>query len=274
MSILPTIVDVSHHQGAINWNTAKNNILFAILRVQDGTVLDRQLSRNISECERLGIPYYCYGFYRGGGATEANRMVSRAKAAGAKNVLGYVCDVEASGYNKNNIKAFFKALPSGLKNGLYVSHNLYSQYGTGYGEDWVWIPRYGSNNGKPSTKPNYACDLWQFTSTGRVPGISGNVDCNACMNKGLDYFEGDNMQPIDVWNYKNKDMNGTKDAYQLLTDVHRASQSTQTTVAAMQAAIKALSESVGADPDTIAKTVSDAVAAKLETIDLNVTVGD
>lgn len=48
----------------------------------------------------------------------------------------------------------------------------------------------------------------------------------------------------------------------------------QVTVDAQTAAIKALAESQGADPDSIAKTVSDAVAKKLESIDLSVTVGD
>lgn len=190
MGFYPTIIDVSHHQGSITWATAKGSIHFAIIRVQDGTMLDRQLSRNIAECERLGIPYYLYGFYRGGGATEAARMVSRASAAGARHVRGYVCDLEVSGYSKSGVKAFFSALPKGLKNGLYVAHHLYKQYGTGLGESFVWIPRYGSNSGKPSTKPSYGCDLWQFTSNGTCPGISGRVDCNAVMAKPLDWFIG------------------------------------------------------------------------------------
>ena len=190
MGFYPTIVDVSHHQGSISWVTAKGSIRFAIIRVQDGTMLDRQLSRNISECERLGIPYYLYGFYRGGGATEAARMVARASAAGARHVRGYVCDLEVSGFSKAGLKAFFSALPKGLKNGLYIAHHLYRQYGTGFGESFVWIPRYGSNSGKPTTKPAYACDLWQFTSNGSCPGISGRVDCNACVDKPVDWFTG------------------------------------------------------------------------------------
>ena len=47
----------------------------------------------------------------------------------------------------------------------------------------------------------------------------------------------------------------------------------EATLAAQAEAIKALAKTQGADPDSIAKAVSDAVAAKLETIDLNITVG-
>lgn len=187
----PTIVDVSKWQGDIDWDTAKPYLHFAILRVQDGTLLDSKLSRNVAACERLGIPYYLYGFYRGGGATEAKRMMSRAQAAGARSVRGYVCDLEVSGFSTAGVKAFFSALPTGLNNGLYIAHNLYKTYGVGHGESWVWIPRYGANTGKPSTQPAYPCDLWQFTSAGSVPGMSGRIDCNACMNKDLSFFIGD-----------------------------------------------------------------------------------
>lgn len=44
-------------------------------------------------------------------------------------------------------------------------------------------------------------------------------------------------------------------------------------VPALVEAVRKLSEMQGADPDEVAQAVADAVAAKLETIDLNVTVG-
>lgn len=183
--ILPTIVDVSSWQGDVVWPTAKPDIHFAILRVQDGTFLDKKLARNIGYCEQCGIPYYCYGFYRNGGATEAARMVSRAKAAGATKVRGYILDVEVSGQSISGIKAAMATLnANGLDNGIYIANNLYSEYGTtSYGEKWRWIPKYGTNDGRAHTPPNHPCDLWQFTSAGKVPGIGDSVDCNALIGK-------------------------------------------------------------------------------------------
>lgn len=179
--ILPTIIDISEWQGGIAWATVKGNVHFAIIRVQDGTYLDERLRQNISGCEQQGIPYYLYGFYRNGGAVEAARMVSRAKAAGATKQRGYVLDVEVSGQSKANIKSAMATLnASGLDNGIYIANHLYSEYGgEDYGEKWRWIPTYGVNDGKAHTPPKHYCDLWQFTSAGEVPGISGNVDCNA-----------------------------------------------------------------------------------------------
>lgn len=208
--ILPTIVDVSEHQGDIDWSTAKNNILFAIIRVQDGTYADEKLARNVSECQRLGIPYYLYGFYRGAGGEDAKRLLSRADAAGATDALGYIVDVEVSGFAKQGIRDWFTEVNKrDGKHGLYVANNLYGEYGVGYGESWVWIPVYGVNDGTAHTPPAHPCDLWQFTSTGSVPGISGNCDCNALNgDKSIDWFiyrEDDDM---------------TTDQENMLKDIH------------------------------------------------------
>jgi LysM repeat protein len=47
------------------------------------------------------------------------------------------------------------------------------------------------NDGLAHTKPSHYCDLWQFTSAGRVPGISGSCDCNALAGKRtLESFTG------------------------------------------------------------------------------------
>ena len=59
-------IDVSEHQGRIDWDAVKaSGIDFAILRVGFGAPswggrVDYQFSRNITECERLGIPYGVY----------------------------------------------------------------------------------------------------------------------------------------------------------------------------------------------------------------------
>ena len=181
--ILPTIIDVSEHQGAIDWNAVKGNVHFAIVRVQDGTYLDKRLTANIRECERLGIPYYCYGFYRNGGAVEASRLVARAKAAGAASCRGYVLDVEVAGQSVAGIQSAGETLAkSAGDNGVYIANHLYGQYVAVASQPWVkwvWIPTYGPNDGAAHVPPAHPCDLWQFTSTGRVPGIGGNVDCNA-----------------------------------------------------------------------------------------------
>lgn len=182
--ILPTIIDISEFQGGVAWATCKSNIHFAIIRVQDGTYQDARAGRNISECERLGIPYYVYGFYRNGGAVEAARLVSRTKALGGANCRGHVLDVEVGGQSVAGINSAVATLNQTWRDtGVYIANHLYSQYAGVKGQKWTWIPTYGVNDGAAHTPPRHYCDLWQFTSAGRVPGIGGNVDCNALNGK-------------------------------------------------------------------------------------------
>lgn len=182
--ILPTIIDISEFQGGIAWATCKSNIHFAIIRVQDGTYQDARAGRNISECERLGVPYYVYGFYRNGGAVEAARLVSRTKALGGASCRGHVLDVEVSGQSVAGINSAIATLnETGRDTGVYIANHLYAQYAGVKGQKWTWIPAYGVNDGAAHTPPKRPCDLWQFTSAGRVPGISGNVDCSALNGK-------------------------------------------------------------------------------------------
>lgn len=69
------------------------------------------------------------------------------------------------------------------KVGCYVANHLYSKYdyaSIAEQMDFTWIPRYGS------TKPVHTCDLWQYTSTGSVNGINGNVDMSRITGEGHD----------------------------------------------------------------------------------------
>ena len=56
-------IDVSEHQGRINWEQVKGDIDFAILRAGYGrNNIDKQFIRNIEECNRLEIPVGIYWF--------------------------------------------------------------------------------------------------------------------------------------------------------------------------------------------------------------------
>ncbi|HPU44427.1 MAG TPA: hypothetical protein PLS98_09465, partial [Dictyoglomaceae bacterium] len=76
------------------------------------------------------------------------------------------------------------------KVGVYVAHHLYKTLNLKIEEfDAVWIPRYGTNDGTPQKKPDYPCDLWQYTSKGRLDGYNGDLDLNCLTGtKPLEYF--------------------------------------------------------------------------------------
>ena len=59
-------VDISYHNGVIDFERLKNAVDYVIIRCGYGQDMasqdDKQWARNVSECERLGIPYGVY-FY-------------------------------------------------------------------------------------------------------------------------------------------------------------------------------------------------------------------
>ena len=56
-------IDVSEHQGRINWEQVKGHVDFVMLRAGYGrNNIDKQFIRNIEECNRLGIPVGIYWF--------------------------------------------------------------------------------------------------------------------------------------------------------------------------------------------------------------------
>lgn len=187
------LIDVSEHNGVIDWNQVKGHIDGAIIRCGFGMDQadqdDKQWARNVAECERLGIPFgvYLYSY-----ATNADRARSEAQHVlrlikGHKLSYPVYYDLEdktIEGAAVANAKVFGDIIEAaGYWCGVY------------YNPDWnnriiknqlnrftIWGAAYGSNNGQAQEnyKPNFGEDIWQYTSVGKIPGISGNVDLNKC----------------------------------------------------------------------------------------------
>ena len=66
MDVIYNAIDVSKHQGKINWEAVKNaGVTHAMLRAGYGRYknqVDPQSERNSAECERLGIQYGVYWY--------------------------------------------------------------------------------------------------------------------------------------------------------------------------------------------------------------------
>ena len=192
------IIDISKWQGNINFSALKEEVGLVIARASCGSDKDIKIDEYAKEMIKYNIPFgvYCYS-YAGTEAKardEAQKLVSYSSQY---NPLFYIMDAEEERINTNAIKAFAEELRklTNKKIGCYVAHHRYNQYK--YSElqslfDITWIPCYGSNNGtiEGSKKPSYPCDLWQYTSTGKVAGINGNVDMNIIIseNKDLKWF--------------------------------------------------------------------------------------
>lgn len=146
------------------------------------------------------IPYgvYCYSY---AGTVEKARDEAKKLVECTKQYdpLFYVMDAEEDKITNEAIRAFAEQLrASGAKKiGCYVAHHKYKKYDYDTVRslyDFTWIPCYGKNDGtiSNSKKPSYTCDLWQYTSVGKIDGINGNVDKNIITGDGhsLEWFLG------------------------------------------------------------------------------------
>ena len=149
-----TIMDVSKHQGVIDWAKVKasGQIDGVMLRAMGNSAegkpskpyTDPQFARNYAECKRLGIPCGVYGYFK---ATN--------KAQADKELAYCLSTVESWGV--------YALLYTGLWFGqtyLYMGGAALKAYD-------VWLAAYRSV--KPT--PGWPFGMWQYTSTAHVPGV-------------------------------------------------------------------------------------------------------
>lgn len=201
------IVDVSKYQGTIDWDKLKNKTDFVIIKAS-GKTKDPMYDRNASECKRLGIPFHAYHFVYAVSESAAKKEAKLfADSTKRLEPLYYVLDMEYDSIPAKKAKAIAetfekelrKLVGNGIKVAVYIAHNKYRAWALDYSRyAYVWIPRYGKNTGFPLTKPDFYCDLWQYSSKGSVEGIKGNVDVNMLSgNKDLGYFTESGERPVE-----------------------------------------------------------------------------
>ena len=200
------VIDVSGWQGDIDWAKAKaDGVEGAIIRLGygEGNNADKKAQRNISECKRLGIPFgiywYSYADTPALAKEEGTDVVAKLKQFGvnpsdlAYSVYydlekwtweGHQPPTDPNVYN-NIVNNWYSALQSaGYKNLGVYSYTSYLQGPLKHADIYAkttWVAQYGARMGFDSFPTNSRG--WQYTSTGKVDGISGNVDMNAFGNK-------------------------------------------------------------------------------------------
>lgn len=177
------IFDGSEHQKKIDWEKVKasGKIDGVIFRIgygdNDVGQDDKYFLRNITECERLGIPYEVYLYsYADTNAHIQSEIAHIKRLLAGRNVRVWL-DIEyrpAKAFWRKAVEAFLKAFPSG---GVYTWEWVFTDILDGI-ECPRWICAYGPNDGKPhyDYKPHLDCHGWQYTSRASVPGINGDVD--------------------------------------------------------------------------------------------------
>lgn len=200
------VIDVSGWQGDIDWAKAKaDGVEGAIIRLGygEGNNADKKAQRNISECKRLGIPFgiywYSYADTPALAKEEGTDVVAKLKQFGVNpsdlaypvyydlekwTWEGHQPPTDPNVYN-NIVNNWYSALQSaGYKNLGVYSYTSYLQGPLKHADIYAkttWVAQYGARMGFDSFPTDSRG--WQYTSSGKVDGISGNVDMNAFGNK-------------------------------------------------------------------------------------------
>lgn len=200
------VIDVSEWQGDIDWAKAKaDGVEGVIIRLGygEGNNADKKARRNISECKRLGIPFgiywYSYADTPSIAKEEGADVVAKLKQFGvnASDLAypvyydlekwtweGHQPPTDPNVYN-DIVNNWYSALQSaGYKNLSVYSYTSYLQGPLKHADIYAkttWVAQYGARMGFDSFPTDSRG--WQYTSSGKVDGISGNVDMNAFGNK-------------------------------------------------------------------------------------------
>ena len=187
-------IDVSKWNGSIDWNAVKNSgVSYVIIRCgyrgssQGALIEDPKFQTNIKGATAAGLKVGVYFFTQAVDEREAVEEASMVLGLIKNYRISYpvFLDVESSGGRADSIsketrtavcKAFCQTIQNaGYTAGIYANKTWLENRidASALSAYKIWLAQYAQT---PTYTGRY--DLWQYRSTGRVSGISGNVDLN------------------------------------------------------------------------------------------------
>ena len=185
-------VDISKWNGSINFSKLKGQVDFVIMRAGYGRLTsqkDERFEEYYAACERYGIPK---GVYWASYATSGSEAVQEAKAflscvKGKKFEYPVMFDYEAfpgaeGQKNKSVARVVITNFMNTVKNagyyvGLYSYYSMFKSFIPSDMQDGrydIWLAHYASSTSYTGHK------MWQYSSKGRLNGISCEFDMNYC----------------------------------------------------------------------------------------------
>lgn len=179
-------IDISRWQGKPDFSKVKNDVDYVIIQAGFGrysSQVDVEFERSYQECKKYGIPVGAYWFSYASSPEQA-RLEAKACMEVIKgkqfeypiyfDIEGSACSGDVSG----KCKAFCSELENaGWFTGIYISRSPAQSYLDDYCRKnyALWLAEYANKLNWGGT-----VGMWQYSSSGRISGISGNVDMDEC----------------------------------------------------------------------------------------------
>lgn len=195
-------IDLSEWQTQVDYTKLKKQgIDFAIIRCgygRDKSQKDKMFEKHYEGLKKAGIKLGCYIYSYANkvsdGQLEANNCLQFIKGKTFELPIFYDLEDKVTsvlGKNKITILAndFLNEIKkAGYNAGIYGNLNWFNNYinlkelKNKHTDMKVWLAQWGVS--KPTSSFNY--DFWQYTSVGKLDGISGHVDMNYEITKTVD----------------------------------------------------------------------------------------
>lgn len=228
-------IDVSYYQGNIDWKKVKNSgVEFVIIRVgyrgygSAGTLVEDPKFKTYLDGAtkaglKVGVYFYTQAITTAEAQAEAKFVLDRIKGYSLQMPVYY--DIESVDYDTGRLdsaglsKAQKTALctafcdtiiKSGYSAGVYANYTWLNYYidGAGLGKKYpIWLAHYTSN-----TNYDQRMDMWQYSGSGTVSGISAYTDVNVWYSGKLPLYVSDLISVANTSTSNTFAWNGAPDA--------------------------------------------------------------
>lgn len=179
-------IDVSHHQGDIDWKKVKKaepKLAFVYIKCTEGkSYVDPMFRKNAEEAEAVGYKVGAYHYFRMTSGSHEQFYNFKAQMDSVHIDLIPMVDVERSdGKPKKELQDSLKVLLDLLENAygkkpmIYGTNRSYNELcAPEFNHYPLYIGRYGTNKPVVTGPSHYT--IWQYSESARIPGIPKPVD--------------------------------------------------------------------------------------------------
>jgi lysozyme len=185
-------IDLSHYQGEVFWEAVGENTRTAYVYLkatEGGDRIDSHYERNIDLAHRYGLKVGSYHFFRPRTNLVDQLENFKTQCLPGEQDLIPMLDVETTGGMEteefcDSLFKFLSLMEDAYhqKPLIYTGRNFYNRHLQGLVDDYqLMIAMYTDE--EPELADGRDICMWQYTSKGRIIGISGNVDKSRFMGE-------------------------------------------------------------------------------------------